>query len=169
MGTEDLPNLARRLESHEPASLLAMGPQALALVADHQSAHPDCQITYLDPDGTLDGEKLLKELAGHGRFDFAVLRGVLERMDAETGAHLLARLRDVHAKRICLALSSDHGEHQWQPAELIAMGFTHWSTETINAAPLELYGFDLGTYKPAPDWLNPRHWAHPEHWDKNRW
>ena len=27
-----------------------------------------------------------------------------------------------------------------------------------------LYLFDLHTYKPAPDWLNPRFWAHPELW-----
>lgn len=27
-----------------------------------------------------------------------------------------------------------------------------------------LYLFDLHTYKPTPDWLNPRFWAHPERW-----
>ncbi|WP_290652932.1 DUF6231 family protein [Aquisalimonas sp.] len=32
-----------------------------------------------------------------------------------------------------------------------------------------LYGFDVGTYKTTPDWLNPRYWANPELWGKYRW
>ena len=169
MGTQDLPDLTRRLESHQPASLLAIGPQASALLAAYQSVHPDCRIAYLDPHGTLGGEMLLEELARHERFDFAIVRGVLERVDADTGAHLVARLRDVHTRRFCLVLSTNDGERRWQASELIAMGLSHWSTETVNEASLEIYGFDLGNYKATPDWLNARHWAHPEHWGKNRW
>ncbi len=169
MGTQDLPDLRRRLESHKPASVLAIGAQAGALVAAYQSAHPDCRIAHLDADGTLGGEMLLKELAGHGRFDFVIVRGVLESVDADTGAHLLARLRDVHTRRFCVVLDTNDGEHPWQAQELAAMGLSHWSTETTGEATLEVYGFDLGTYKSTPDWLNARHWAHPEHWGKHRW
>lgn len=28
-----------------------------------------------------------------------------------------------------------------------------------------VYAFDLHSYKPAPDWLNPKYWAHPERWE----
>ena len=169
MGTQDLPDLTQRLESHALASLLAIGPQAGALATAYQSAHPDCRFTYLDPHGTLSGEMLLEALVGQGRFDFIIVRGVLERIDAEFGAHLIARLRDVHTRRFCVVLRTSDGEHRWQASELIAMGLTHWSSGTVNRATLEVYGFDLGTYKATPDWLNARYWAHPEHWGKNRW
>lgn len=169
MGTQDLPNLSRRVESYAPASVLAVGPQAGSLLTTYQTAHPDCRIAYLDPHGTLDGEALLEALANQGRFDLVVMRGVLERIDAEIGAHLIARLRDVHTSRLCVVLCCERGDRRWQPAELIAMGLAHWSSETLNEAALEIYGFDLGTYKATPDWLNARHWAHPEHWGKYRW
>ncbi len=169
MGTQDLPDLTRRLESLAPVSLLAIGPQAEALAAAYQSTHSDCRTAYLDPGGTLGGEMLLEALARLGRFDFVIVRGVLERLDTETGAHLMARLRDVHSRRFCVVLSTHDGGHRWEASKLIAMGLSHWSSETVNQAKLEVYGFDLSTYKATPDWLNARHWAHPEHWGKNRW
>jgi hypothetical protein len=169
MGIDELPDLLERLESYKPASVLAIGPRAGALIEGYHGAHPDCLISRLDPRGTLAADLLLAELAAQGRFDFVILRGVLERVDADTGAHLLARLRDVHARRFCLVLDAGVDEHPWQSSALIAMGLAHWSTETVNAATLELYGFDLGTYKTTPDWLNARHWAHPQHWGKERW
>ncbi len=169
MVTQDLPELTRRLGSLAPVSLLAIGPEAGALAAAYQSTHSDCRTTYLDPGGTLGGEMLLEALARLGRFDFVIVRGVLERVDAESGAHLMARLRDVHSRRFCVVLSAHDGGHGWEASKLIAMGLSHWSSETVNQATLEVYGFDLGTYKATPDWLNARHWAHPEHWGKNRW
>jgi hypothetical protein len=169
MGVQDLADLTRRLELHQPASLLAMGPGAGALAAAYLSAHPDCPMARMDSRGTLAGEKLLKALARHGRFDFIIVRGVLERVDADTGAHLIARLRDMHSSRFCVVLSVNGDGHRWQSSELMAMGLAHWSQETVNEEVLEVYGFDLGTYKATPDWLNARHWAHPEHWGKNRW
>jgi hypothetical protein len=169
MGTQDLPDLSRRLEAFAPASLLAVGPQAGALLAGYQSTHPDCRISYLDPHGTLAAEELLEALTDHRRFDFVVMRGVLESAQADTGAHLVARLRDVHTRRFCVVLATGRGARHWQAPELIALGLAHWSSETLNDATLEVYGFDLGTYKATPDWLNARHWAHPEHWGKFRW
>lgn len=169
MGNDALPGIRERLESFSPASILAIGPRAGALTADYHGAHPDCQIHYLDADGALSADGLLEELAAQGRFDFVILRGVLERVDADGGAHLLARLRDVHTKRFCLVLDPNDQNHPWQTSALIAMGLTHWSSETVDAADLDIYGFDLGTYKVTPDWLNARHWAHPQHWGKERW
>jgi hypothetical protein len=169
MGTLEPVDLAGRLEAYGPASLLAIGPRAGALIAAYRSAHPDCRMATLDADGTLDGATLLDELAGYGRVDFVILRGVLERVRPDTGANLLARLRDVHAKRFCLVLNASDDSHPWQASALIAMGLTHWCNETVDAASLEIHGFDLGTYKATPDWLNARHWAHPQHWGKERW
>lgn len=169
MGTDDLPDLSRRLDTFAPGTLLAVGPHADALLATYQDAHPQCRISRLDDRGNLSPEELLAALADHGRFDFVVMRGVLERADAQGGAHLLARLRDVHTRRLCVVLAAGGDGASWQGAELIALGLSYWSSGTLNEATVEVYGFDLGTYKATPDWLNARHWAHPEHWGKFRW
>lgn len=169
MGEQDASGLARRLESYGPASVLAIGAGADALLAQYHRAHPESRIVYLDPDGSLDGHGLLDALAEQGRFDFVLLRGVLERIDEDAGAHLMARLRDLHAPRFCVVLGDVDAGHRWSASELVAMGLSHWSTERLGEIALEVYGFDLGTYKATPDWLNARHWAHPEHWGKYRW
>ncbi len=169
MGNDLLPDFQGRLESFKPASILAIGSHAGALTSDYHEAHPDCRISYLDADGALSADELLEELAAQGRFDFIILRGVLERVDGDSGAHLLARLRDVHTKRFCLVFDPNDQNHPWHTSALVAMGLTHWSSETIDGAVLDIYGFDLGTYKATPDWLNARHWAHPQHWGKERW
>lgn len=169
MGTQEAADLSRRLIAYAPASLLAIGPRAGELLAPYRRTHPECAVSSLDPEGTMDGDALLDALGEHGRFDFVILRGVLERIDANTGAHLMARLRDVHTRRLCVVVDTGDAARRWQTADLIAMGLSHWSSETLNDAVLEVYGFDLGTYKATPDWLNARHWAHPEHWGKFRW
>ena len=169
MGTQDLPDVTRRLKSHEPASVLAIGARASELLEAYQSTHRDCRITYLDADGTLDTAVLLDQLARQERFDFVIVRGVLERIDADAGAHLLASLRDVHSRRFCVVLERNDAGQRWQASELIAMGLSLWASETLDDAALDIYGFDLGTYKTVPEWLNARHWAHPEHWGKFRW
>lgn len=162
-------NLSRRLLDYGPGSLLAIGPRSGALLDSYQRAQPGCAITHLDPDGTLAGDELLDALSDHGRFDFVIMRGVLERVDADGGAHLMARLRDVHTRRLCVVMNAAEAAQRWQGTELIAMGLSHWSSETLDGDVVEIYGFDLGTYKVTPDWLNARHWAHPEHWGKFRW
>jgi hypothetical protein len=169
MGKQDLPALTQRLEAHKPASLLAMGPRAGDVLTAYRKAHGECRITHLDGDGTLGAAALMEALAEHPRYDFVIVRGELERLDTETGAHLLARLRDVHSRRFCVLLDSNDDEPRWRASELVAMGLTHWAGESTQATGLEMYGFDLATYKATPKWLNARHWAHPEQWGKNRW
>lgn len=170
MGEQDTSGLAGRLETYGPASVLAIGAGADALLTEYGRAHPESRIVYLDPEGNLEGEALLDALSEQGRFDFVLLRGVLDRIDEDAGAHLMARLRDLHAPRFCVALGDNDGTgHHWSADELVAMGLGHWSTERQGDTTLEIYGFDIGNYKATPDWLNARHWAHPEHWGKFRW
>jgi len=169
MSSRDLAELRRRLDAYQPASVLAIGAGAEDLLASHCSRHPDCRITCLDANASLDMPGLLDALSKLGRFDFVLARGVLERADAEYGAHFLARLRDVHTQRFCVLLDSDRGEQRWQAAALAAMGLSHWASASLDHQRLEIHGFDLATYKATPEWLNARHWAHPEHWGKYRW
>jgi hypothetical protein len=169
MTSRDLAEITRRLDSYQPASVLAIGAAAEDLLKSHCSRHPDCQITCLDADASLDIPTLLDALSGLGRFDFVLVRGILEPADAELGAHFLARLRDVHSQRLCVLLDGDRHEHPWHPAALTAMGLSHWASERLEQQRVDIYGFDLAAYKATPEWLNARHWAHPEHWGKYRW
>ncbi|MDX1434092.1 MAG: DUF6231 family protein [Gammaproteobacteria bacterium] len=169
MVERDPRNLSLRLESYAPGSLLAIGPRADVWLAPFRDAHPDCPITRLDADGALSGGALLEALASHGRFDFALMAGVLERLEADDGAHLMARLRDLHTRRFAVVVDAGDAGRRWPASELIAMGLELWSSGTPEGVRVEIYGYDVGTYKVTPDWLNPRHWAHPEHWGKFRW
>gem|GEM_PF-618442 len=166
-------DLAHRVAAFAPATVLTIGPGAGELLTDYLRAHRECRVAHLDSDGTCEQSALLGALSGQVRFDFVIVRGVLEHMDADIGAHLLARLRDVHCRRFCVLLEAerndDQGHGHWEAAELAAMGLSHWSSEPIADTLYDVYGFDLGTYKRTPEWLNARHWAHPEHWGKYRW
>jgi hypothetical protein len=169
MGTQDRPDLTHHLETLGPASLLAIGAGAADLLTAYKKNHEDCRIACLDADGALDAQSLLDDLAGRGRFDFIIVRGVLERIDEQSGAHLLASLRDLHTRRFCVVLGDIGDDGPWQAPQLIAMGLSRWSCADVDDAGQEIYGFDLGTYKATPTWLNARHWAHPQHWGKFRW
>lgn len=103
--------------------------------------------------------------------DLAVVTGVLETLPKPAGAALIARLRDVQARRLILLLTRDEGGEQtrWTAQELLALGLRHQLSQTDAGRAWTIYSFDIATYKPTPDWLNPAQWAHPERWDKERW
>ncbi|RLK50528.1 hypothetical protein DFR31_0430 [Alkalispirillum mobile] len=106
----------------------------------------------------------LAALSQHGVFDVAVLSGVLEGLGQRDASGLLARLRDLHARRIILLV--DHGQCGWTKLDITALGLTRLQDWDKTHA---LYGFDIDTYKTTPDWLNPDYWANPELWDRHRW
>jgi len=134
-----------------------------------------------DPDGALAGwaaaarpppavvrrapaEALADPAPGEGgRWDLAVLgpdvAGRLARPEAE---RLVAALRDLHARRLVLALP-DPVPAGWETPACVALGLTPVGEGG------RLWRFDLHDYKETPDWLNPRFWAHPELWDRFRW
>ncbi len=45
----------------------------------------------------------------------------------------------------------------------IALGFALAATDTTEK--VRIHEYDLGTYKPVPDWLNSRFWANPGRWE----
>lgn len=121
--------------------------------------------------GPSGGDALLRELAERGRVDFALVRGVLEALDRASGDALVAALRDRFAKRFCVVIAEPRQgpAGPWTANELRALGLTPWAEQTEDDRVVHAYGYDIGTYKKTPDWLNARHWAHPELWDKFRW
>jgi len=61
----------------------------------------------------------------------------------------------------------------WTLADSLALGFSQIDNsaiaEPLSEPGLQIFEFDIRSYKPAPDWLNAKNWANPERWDKHRW
>ena len=101
----------------------------------------------------------LDELAGLAtdvRADVAIV--VAARSDHEAG---IARLRDVHCRRVLLAPDGDSG---WTASALLSLGFIE-----LRAEGETLWLYDPEASNPPREWNNPRHWANPENFDKFRW
>jgi hypothetical protein len=163
-----------RLREFAPGSILAIGPRAEALTEEYLRAHPQCRLERIDAGEPMSGDALLGALAElaarRGRFDFAVVRGVLETLDREAGGALVAALRDRYAKRFCVVVAEPRQDGgAWTANDLRALGLAQWAQQPTPDAVLRAFGYDVATYKETPDWLNARHWAHPELWDKYRW
>lgn len=110
-------------------------------------------------------------------------------IDKSALTRLLARVRDLHAERTIHINNCQ----SWSREDSVALGFSElnyppFATEPDNAndvdsestsldavawaahgAKIQVFEFDIRTYKSAPDWLNAKNWANPEQWDKNRW
>ncbi len=146
-----------------PRTLLAVGAAASGCLGDYAEAHRDCR---LEP---LVGEGIPARLARLGRYDLALVSGVLESLPAPAGAALLARLRDVHARRLLVLVRGGAGAGVWDESALRGYGLRPAGSWGEAGGATCLYEFDLYDYKMTPDWLNAEHWAHPELWDKYRW
>ena len=161
--------LRRQLEAFTPRSILALGDTAAGLVKEFCRQASDCDLVSLDASQTA-GELLSR--ADSRRHDFGLVAGFLEQVDQETGSAVLARVRDVLVRRLCVVVEDPQGEDrevQWSNAEMAALGFSFLGRFEIEGCGLEFYGFDIANYKQTPDWLNARHWANPERWNKDRW
>jgi hypothetical protein len=144
-----------------PESVLAVGPVAAELAATHSQAS-SCRVTLLE------AAKAGEQLVHHGRHELAILAGEWEQLPRAQAAGLLAALRDVYARRI-LALLPLQENSAWQHGDMIGHGFTSLRRFAHTPQPLELFEFDVASYKTTPDWLNSKHWANPQLFDKYRW
>lgn len=96
------------------------------------------------------------------RADVALVVDQLEHMSKFEGAHMLARLRDIHCGRVVLILADD----AWEPVELLALGFIQVQRP---AACGRVYLFDPDRFNEQREWNNPSDWANPENFRKYRW
>jgi hypothetical protein len=123
------------------------------------------RISHLAPGDAVPGEGR--------RFDLAVVAGVLENLDPEAAAALLAALRDLTASRLLVAVPARSGNARersvWLREDMLAHGLEYLGAARHHSETLAIYGFDLDRYKRTPDWLNARSWANPENWGKYRW
>lgn len=105
------------------------------------------------------------------RHDIAIawLSADLPQADA---LHLLSSLRDLHARRLLAFLPVAAWQVRadgWQPDTLRALALQQQARITQDEQELEVWSYDIRTYKAVPDWLNPKFWANPENWNKYRW
>lgn len=162
-----LADLNTLLDKHKPGSMLAVGTPAAECLADYAARHEG---TTLDQ---LSGSEVLPALKGRGRYAFCLVADTLEHMDKETAGQLIARLRDLHAERLYVVVPMGdawpgHASH-WELSDLIGYGMMLAASYDQDGKRLQLFEFDIHTYKDTPDWLNAKYWAHPERWDKDRW
>lgn len=161
--------LTRQLEAWQPRTLLAIGEDAARLLEDFAEASPGCTLDIVEAENA---SKRLLSLKNERRYDFALVAAYLEKAGSEEAGVVIARLRDVLARRLCVIVrdgDENGGETGWSDAEFTAFGFTLLSRFEEDGKKARLFGFDIASYKQTPDWLNPRHWAHPELWGKFRW
>jgi Family of unknown function (DUF6231) len=104
----------------------------------------------------------VRELPDDVRADLAIVIDQAQDMSRDEAVYLLSRLRDVHCRRVLLAV----GDRQWRRAELLALGFFELNK---SAGERRLYLFDPGLFNEPRDWNNPSNWANPENFDRYRW
>ncbi|KAA8734742.1 hypothetical protein F4V57_02970 [Acinetobacter qingfengensis] len=75
----------------------------------------------------------------------------------------LVRLRDLFAKKIIVFA------HPQLEKQLRALGFNQLLQNMPENNPVQIWQFNILTYKHVPDWFNSKFWANPENWDKFRW
>jgi hypothetical protein len=97
-----------------------------------------------------------------GGADVAIVVDQLEHMSRRGGAHLLARLRDVHCASVVLNLDNDVRDRE----ELLAPGLMSGHCPSTDG---RVYVFDPDKINEPREWNNPSDWANPGNFDKNRW
>lgn len=150
----------RMLTGFRPQRLLLIGPAAADLAACVRRLQPAVDVQVL-PAATA------AALEGRQPADLAIVIDALEQLPHGEVGVLLARLRDLYARRIVASLRTS--SPSWTHADMIGHGFVRLDGVPAPTGPAQLYEFDIGTYKTTPDWLNSESWANPQLFDKHRW
>ena len=142
------------------ASLLAgYAPARLLVIGDPPTApETGAELTCIAVNETV------AELATLGRFDFAVVTGLLEKLDGPTAESVLGRLKNLHTDKYLLLAD---------PARA-CLG--HDALLALALAPFEqlddgrvAWRYDIDRYNPERPWNNPEDWANPQNFDRFRW
>lgn len=158
------------LNECQPGSLLVIGTGTETAVDNYleqkQVLGRDCRVRRLQApvDSDLSTE----------RWDMGIVSETLEHLDKREAFRLLSRLRDLHTARFCAAVRVGDGwpdlKSRWSRSDLLAIGMSLVNSYGDDAdRKLQLYKYDIATYKATPRWLSPDNWANPELWNKYRW
>lgn len=158
-------DVSKLLLQLEPQSILLLDPDSTELCLPYLQVRPECRLEHVtQPHAELDMGQ---------RYDICIVTNTLERMDKASAGQLIARLRDLLARRLFVVVPVGEGwsdvKSHWTMSEFIGLGMHLLSDYEQDGRCWQMYKFDLADYKLTPDWLNARYWAHPERWDKERW
>ncbi|MFC3901364.1 hypothetical protein SAMN05421749_10116 [Acinetobacter marinus] len=75
----------------------------------------------------------------------------------------VVRMRDLFAKKIIIFAPLARTK------QLRSLGFNQLLEIVPEDSPVQIWQFNILTYKHVPDWFNSKFWANPENWNKFRW
>ncbi|HUG99421.1 MAG TPA: DUF6231 family protein [Gammaproteobacteria bacterium] len=143
--------VASLLETCAPASLLVIG-------APPMPPKTDAEVTCV---AVADAAA---ELAKLGRFDYAIVSELVERLDVPTAETVLGRLKNLHTDRFVLL--ADPARSCLGRDALLALALA--PSERLDDGRIA-WCYDIDRYNPERDWNNPEDWAHPKNFDRFRW
>jgi len=109
----------------------------------------------------LTGVRTAADIDEPRRADLAIVFDQLEHMPAREAAHLLAALRDRHARRVIV----DDAGNTFGVSEMLGLGFEKAADFGLEHG----YVYDPDSRSRHREWNTPENWAHPENFDKYRW
>ena len=143
--------VAKLLAEYAPATLLVIGDAVTATGSDAELT----RLAVTEAPGAL---------AGLGRFDFALVSGLLEGLESAEAEAVLGRLKNLHTSRFLVL------------ADLARACLGHDALLALALAPFEhladgrvAWRYDLDRYNPERGWNNPEDWANPQNFDRFRW
>lgn len=164
---DDAKSLQGLLGDLDPESILVLGSLGEHFIDEYIAVHPHCSAEFID------AKQALAQLGSLARYDLVLVSHTIEFMQKDEAIRLIARLRDVHAGRLVLFVPMGDGWpgliSRWNKRDLLALGLVQMAEHDLSAGSVHIYGYDILTYKPRPDWLNNRFWANPALFDKYWW
>ncbi len=155
-----------RLPAPLQATIQKEAPSSILVVTSNDMVNAT---TYQDAAlQTLTFDQLLNN-AQFERKDLVFIARQQQDVEPEKLMCLIAKCRDLIASKV-LVENPNTLNPGLAEKEFLALGFQRCAiTQDEQKSETTYYYYDLKTYKPTPDWLNPKYWANPENWDKFRW
>jgi hypothetical protein len=134
--------IRHELELRKPARILVTDQLARELSKFYLAKHPECLMVESEAPG----------------IDFTLVGNALDGLDKQDAMERLGRL--IRLSPVVLVIAQENTPLALN--DFLALGMQ--KLYEPDSQGRSLYGFDLLSYKPAPDWLNSKYWAHPEQW-----
>lgn len=160
MGDDPRSAIARVLDDLQPRTLLLLSPDP------HREWQHWCQRHCAADITELSAADPLHALEAMGRYDIALIVGLMERLDKAVGMQLIGRLRNVHTEHIFVLIGDDG---RWSATDWFSLALQRADQFQVGAHRLTLYAYDLAGYNRVRSWNNPKYWANPELWGKYWW
>jgi hypothetical protein len=143
--------LAFLVGEHAPATLLLIGDPPVA----PESGAEVTQVAVANA---------LEALGSLGRFDLAIVSGLVESLDAPAAEAVLGRLKNLHTDRFILLADPSRSCLGHDALLALALApFEHLEDGRV------AWRYDIDRYNPERRWNNPGDWANPENFERFRW